>query len=61
MCQVWSALVAANMEGKDITDMIADYTREAQARDKLLKTLVDQYEAARLEKKSHPNWQNKHR
>ena len=44
MCQVWSALVAANMEGKDITDMIADYTREAQARDKFLKTLVGQYE-----------------
>lgn len=45
ICQVWSALVAANMEGSDLTGMITEYTREAQTRDKLLKTLLNVYEA----------------
>ena len=29
-CQVWLALVAANMAGSDLTEMIIGYTREAQ-------------------------------
>lgn len=45
MCQVWSALVTANMDGSDLTEMITEYTREAQTRDKLLKTLINVYEA----------------
>lgn len=45
ICQVWSALVAANMEGRDLSEIIAEYTREAQTRDKLLKTLINVYEA----------------
>ncbi|KAJ7385920.1 hypothetical protein OS493_012248 [Desmophyllum pertusum] len=45
ICQIWSALVAANAEGKDVTAMIMEYTRVAQIRDNLLKTLVNVYEA----------------
>ena len=45
ICEIWSALVAANTEGKDVTAMLMDYTREAQTRDNLLKTLVNVYEA----------------
>lgn len=44
MCQIWSALVAANSKGQDISSMIMDYTRETQTRDRLLKTLVNIYE-----------------
>jgi len=44
ICQVWSALVAANMEGRDLSEIIAEYTRETQTRDKLLKTLIKVYE-----------------
>ena len=34
-----------SMEGRDLSEMIAEYTREAQTRDKLLKTLINIYEA----------------
>ena len=34
ICQIWSALVAANAEGKDVTAMIMEYTRVAQISDK---------------------------
>lgn len=44
ICQIWSALVAANTDGKDITAMLMEYTREAQIRDNLMKTLVTVYE-----------------
>ena len=44
-CQVWPALVAANMAGSDLTEIITEYTREAQTGNKLLKTLINAYEA----------------
>ena len=36
ICQVWRALVAENMEGSDLIEIVTEYTREAQTRDKLL-------------------------
>ena len=45
ICQIWSALVERNNEGKDITKLIMDYTREAKTRDSLLKTLINAYES----------------
>ena len=45
ICQVWSALVAANEAGSNLTEMITEYTREAQTGRKLLKTLINIYEA----------------
>ena len=44
ICQVWLALVAANEAGSDLTEMITEYTREAQTGRKLLKTLINIYE-----------------
>ena len=44
-CQIWSALVETNNEGKDITKLIMDYTREAKTRDSLLKTLINAYDS----------------
>ena len=45
ICQVWPALVAANEAGSDLTEMITEYTREVQTGRKLLKTLINIYEA----------------
>ena len=45
ICQIWSALVERNNEGKDITKLIMDYTREAKTRDSLLKILINAYKS----------------
>lgn len=45
ICQIWSALVETNNEGKDITKLIMDYTKEAKTRDSLVKTLINAHES----------------
>lgn len=45
ICQIWSALVEANTEGKELTALIMEYTREARTRDNLIKSLVNAYES----------------
>ena len=47
-----ASLVAANRAGSDLTEMIIEYTREAQTGRKLLKTLINGHEAEWLLKMS---------